>query len=214
MPPSTRKRNLERHEPRLGDLPARPAADAPLCPSEQRHHDKARRSERDPDDALLWVRAVYECADGLERNVGSQDEELNRYQLLGAFLCVVRQRPPAREPPDDDHAGEALDRRVEPKPISAIEPAAMPAATAPSPSSACSRGWPMTATWRGARAAGSRLSHGLAGRLPLPRGYAGSASSTPRWWRGRARRPGGGLPLPPAVPTWAASWPPGRESPP
>src|SRR4051794_28649717 len=55
------------------------------------------------------------CSAAMSARVDSiaEKEELHRDELLRALLGAAGEHPLAREAPDDDHAGEALDRAVQ-----------------------------------------------------------------------------------------------------
>lgn len=95
-------------------------------------------------------------------HVRGEDVELNRYELLRTFVGPLGEGAPAGEPPDDHDAGETLDRGVEAKPISAIEPATAPAMIATAPSIAMY----------------ARLSHDSHLALLASRRYAGEPCTT------------------------------------
>ena len=87
-------------EPLLGD-------------AERRHEDHARDREPDPDPAVLGPLVADERAHRLDRDVGREQEELDRDELLRAGLGGRGEHPLPGEAPDDDQAREALDRAVE-----------------------------------------------------------------------------------------------------
>ena len=66
-----------------------------------------------PSAARLGTVALDKRPDRLEADVGREEEELDRHKLLRAPLGGVAEEAVAREPPDDDRAREALDRRVD-----------------------------------------------------------------------------------------------------
>ncbi len=78
--------------------------------------------------------AVDERPDGFDPDIRRENEELDRDELLSAYLGLVRERARAGEAPDDHDAGEPSMAESMPKPISAIDPAAMPATIATRPS--------------------------------------------------------------------------------
>ena len=63
-----------------------PCADALLGAPEHRHDDEAGCREGDPDDAFLGARAIDQRSCRLEGDVGREDEELDRDELLRARL--------------------------------------------------------------------------------------------------------------------------------
>src|SRR5829696_3643407 len=86
LPPFSlgRSRSELLREPLLGD-------------AEQRHQDDARDREPDADPALVGPFAADQRPQRLDRDVGSEQEELDRDELLRARLGARREDPPARE---------------------------------------------------------------------------------------------------------------------
>lgn len=60
--------------------------------------------------------AVNECSDGLDSDVGDEDEIADRDQLLRSTFGGVRVCASRTEAPQNDEAGDALDEAVEPEP--------------------------------------------------------------------------------------------------
>src|SRR5581483_1809753 len=101
------------------------------------HRHCGERCESDPEPTRLGVVAVRECADRLGGDVEGEDEEAGGDQLLGAPFGVVGGQAPSGEQPDETSPANASIRLSAPKPISAIEPAAIPAARAIANSMKC-----------------------------------------------------------------------------
>src|SRR5207237_6041526 len=110
--------------------------DPSLGGREQRHRRRREGSEAYADPARLRVRARNQRVNRLGADVRREEEEACGDQLLGTPLGRLELEPPGSEAPDDE-AGEALARLSAPKPISAIEEAAIPAPIAIPNSTTC-----------------------------------------------------------------------------
>jgi hypothetical protein len=86
------------------------------------------------EHADFWPLGRREVLDGFEGHVRREQEELDRDQLLRTLLGRMGERAGAAKAPDDHHARDTLDDRVDAEAISAIDPARMPAVMAIPPS--------------------------------------------------------------------------------
>ena len=80
---------------------------------QQRHRDQAEHGQQHAEDADVGALVAEQGAHRLEGDVGREQEELDRDELLGALLGRLGEHARAGEAPDDDHAGEALDHGVQ-----------------------------------------------------------------------------------------------------
>ena len=108
-----------------------------LAAAEQWHRQGREGGEADPDPARLRMRSADERADRLDADVGGEDEEAGGDQLLRTTLGGGRAEPRPVNSQTTTNPASASIRLSAPKPISAIEPAAIPAPSAIPNSTKC-----------------------------------------------------------------------------
>jgi hypothetical protein len=78
--------------------------DTTLHARKERHRHGREGCEADADPARLRVLSAGECADGLDADVGGENEEAQRDQLLGAALGVFGADSCTRKEPEHHEA--------------------------------------------------------------------------------------------------------------
>jgi hypothetical protein len=91
-------------------------ADPPLGHAERWLEHRGTRGQGQAGDAGLGPFASCQSPDGLGGDIGGEQEETDRDQLLGPPLGSRAGQPGAGEPPDDDDARHRLDAAVQPEP--------------------------------------------------------------------------------------------------
>jgi nucleotide-binding universal stress UspA family protein len=99
----------------LGRGRAELVGQALLGNAEHRHRDQRSDGQRDPDVAHVGMLTTDQRAEGLERDIGSEQKELDRDELLCALLGGGREHAAAGEAPHDHQARKSLDARIKPE---------------------------------------------------------------------------------------------------